>query len=363
MGIISIFVNPAKLTSNDFLLIAWNPGQELLKTGSIHPDYPYPLWTVVLMLPFLVLPLKTSMLLWFICNLVMLAASITLLISMLDWEITPALIALTVSLSGFFLPVLTSFSLGQLTLFLLLVLTLATYFFLNQNWTWLGITLGLSLMKPQIMFLLVGLILLWAFCQRRWRVLSGFAAILLILVLLSLPFVSNPQQFVGGGIGSHLNNYILRTSTIWSLLLNLGTSWLVPLTISLGMILWLIYAWLPLLRGRATSTNHTIFLFSVTVMINLIVLPYSWMYNLVLLLISYGYSASTILKMKGKARYAWLTLLLIVMYPITIGIFIVFKGYSGTQAYQIIPALFLLAIMIILEKKNQENINIESSTT
>ena len=78
MGAISIFIHPGNLDASDFMLIAWEPGQELLKTGSVYANYPYPLWTVVVMLPLVIWTPKTAMLLLFICNMLMLAASLTL---------------------------------------------------------------------------------------------------------------------------------------------------------------------------------------------------------------------------------------------------------------------------------------------
>ena len=137
VGIVSIFIIPGNIDASDLMLIAWEPGQELLKTGSVYANYPYPLWTVVVMLPLVVWTPKTAMLLMFIINLLMLAASLAMLISMFDWELTPVLFALTVSLTGFFLPVLTSLWLGQLSIFSLFILVLTTHFYLRQQWTWL----------------------------------------------------------------------------------------------------------------------------------------------------------------------------------------------------------------------------------
>ncbi len=348
-GILVVFINPVKLDSGDFFQIAWNPGRELLATGSVSAAYAYPVWTAVVMLPFAVWPLHTGMVLWLACNFLMMAASLALFLGMFDWEISPALFVLVVCLSGLFLPVLTSIWLGQLTIFSLLILALTAHFFLHQRWTWLGIVLGLSFIKPQILILLAGLLLLWALFQRRWKTLLGFGSVILFLTLISLPFISFPGQIIGGGISTHLDTYIKVTSTLWGLFLSLGLSWIVPSVISVALMVWLGWIWLPFLRGKSISSNRMLYLFSAALLVNLIVVPYSWMHNLALMLLPAGYCLSLSLKINNKGRYAWLVLLFIVMQPLMLGLFLVLGGPDHTQAYQIIPALVLLPILCILE--------------
>ncbi len=193
------------------------------------------------------------MVLWLLCNLLMLAAGLAIFISLLDWQLSPGLFALVVCLSGFFLPVLTSTWLGQLSIFSFFILALTTYLFLHQRWTWLGIVVGLSFIKPQVMILLAGLLLLWSLWRRRLQTLLGFGGVMTVLVLISLPFISFPGQIIGGGIGSHLTSYIKSTSTLWGLFLTLGISWVVPAVISIVLIY---MAWLDLAAFLAWKGNY-----------------------------------------------------------------------------------------------------------
>jgi hypothetical protein len=351
-GILLCFMNPTRLDATDLTAIALDPGRELLTTGSVYGRYPYPIWTVVVMLPLAVWPAHTAMLLWFLCNIIMLAASLAILASLFDWKISPFTYALLVSISTIFLPVLTSIWLGQLTIFSLFMLVLTTSLFLKKRWTWLGIVLGLSFIKPQIMLLLAGLLLLWALWHRRWQVLLGCGAVIVLLVLISLPFVSGPGQILGGGIGYHLATYIEQTSTLWGLLLRLGLPWLVPLLICLGLLIWVGWIWLPTLRMPEIPSNRVLYLFSAATLVNLIAIPYSWMHNLSLLLLPLGYCTTIVVKVKGRTRIAWLTLLLFFMHPLMLGIFLALSGSDNTQTFQIIPALVLLPVMIFLESRN-----------
>lgn len=348
-GMLSIFMRPGNLDGSDLVQAAWDPGQELLKTGAVYDGYPYPLWTVVVMLPIAVWPQQTAILIMFFCNMLMLSASLALFLSIFDWEITPALFALTVALSGFFLPILTSMWLGQLTIFLLFILALTIHFYLHQKWTWLGIILGLSFIKPHVMILLVGILLLHAILRRRWQVVAGFTTVIILFVIISLPFISNPTQIIGGGILSVLESYILFSSTLWGVTMSLGFSWVVPFVISLGLLAWLGWIWLPLLRGNDLPKNRMLYLFSASIMINLIVLPYSLLHNLTLLLLPFGYCLALVLKMKSHSRIVWLALFFVVMHPLMFGLFVMLGIPLHTMAYQIIPALILFPVMVYLE--------------
>ncbi len=344
-GALLLFINPTNLTG-DFVTIAWNPGQELLTKGSVDANYPYPLWTLVALMPFVILPFKVATFLWFICNLLMLAASFAIFLKIFDLEVSRFALFLIIILVGYFPPVLYCLLYGQLTIFSLLILILTTLFFLRGQWTWLGIVLGLSFMKPQVMILLVGILLLVSLWHRRWQTLLGFGATILIMTLVSLPFTSSLAQIVGGGISSHLETYIRLSCTLWGLFLSLGISWLVPFLISLGLLVWVGWAWLPLFGSAEISSDRVLFLVSAAVIINLAVIPYSWLYNFTLLLFPLGYSFSLALKVKNKMRSVFLATLFLIMHPLILFLLVI---NNDQHSYQIISALALFVIMLMLE--------------
>lgn len=358
-----VFIRPGNLDQSDFMLIAWNPGQQLIHTGSVDTNYPYPLWTVVVMLPFVIWAPKTAMLLMFVCNMLMLSASLALFILIFEWKLSPALLALYVTLYGFFLPVLSSLWLGQLTIFSLLILALTVYFYLKEKWMALGVVLGLSFIKPQIMLLLVGLLLLWALLKKKWAVLIGFGSMMLFLVLISLPMISTPMQLIGGGIGSHLGSYILVTSTIWGLIMSLGLPWYIPLLISVVLLLWLGWLWLPIVNNMTRQKYHDFFLFSAAIMVNLLVIPYSWMHNLTMLLFPVGYSFLIVSKKKKWRIFSWSLFVFLLIYPLMYLLFIFVGIPQDTQAYQIIPALILLPVLALLENETLQTGDLSVRTT
>jgi len=338
--------------SNDLMLIAWQPGRELLTTGVVNTDYPYPVWTVITMLPFAMMEQKTAMIVWLILNMFMVAASLALFIRIFDWEVTVGRFILLSFAFFTYFPMYLSLIIGQLSVFSLFVLSLATYLFLHKHWTWLGIALGFSFIKPQVMLLLTCFLLLWALMQRRRQVLFGFSGIMAALVLVSLPFISTPRQLIGGGISSHLEAYIEVTTTLWALIMSLGTSWHIPFLISVLLLLWVGWLWFPFLLGSDISDNRVRFLISVAVIVNLLVIPYSWIYNLALLLLPFGYSLSLVLRMTGWQKYVWLTALFIATHLLAMVIVVISKdeiNINQSQGHHIIHALFLLAMMIYLE--------------
>src|SRR4030095_5487706 len=98
---------------NDFLLIAWNHGQQLLQRGAVDLDYPYPLWTQVLLLPFVLGSPQLGAQLWFVCSLLLLASSIILLMQFLNWPLRLPVVIFTSLFVAAFGPVFTTLWLGQ----------------------------------------------------------------------------------------------------------------------------------------------------------------------------------------------------------------------------------------------------------
>lgn len=347
--IVFIFIRPDNLEQSDFMLIAWYPGQQLLHTGFVDANYPYPLWTVIVMLPLVVWAPKTAMLLMFVCNMLMLSASLTLFVLIFKWELSPVLLVLYVFISVLFLPVLSSLWLGQLTIFSLLILMLILYFYLNKRWGLLGFVIGLSFIKPQVLLLLAGSLLFWSLWKKQWMVWRSFIIVIASLVLASIPFVSTPLQIIGGGINGHLETYIRETSTIWGVFMGLGQTWVLPFLISFALLIWLAWEWLKFVFGITGKYISPVNLFLLTVIINLIVIPYSWMHNLILLLPSLGYFFTSILKSQVRQKNIWIAFLFFIMYPLPIILFIVFMNLTTVQIFQIVPVLILLPFILFFE--------------
>ena len=117
----------------DLMEIAWKPGRELMSTGSLDINYPYPIWTVIIMMPFALLPSDTASIIWLVLNLLFLSFSIAAFVAFFDLNKSPIITSIAISFSLFYIPVLHGLGLGQLTFFLLFILVLVFQFFLNDS--------------------------------------------------------------------------------------------------------------------------------------------------------------------------------------------------------------------------------------
>jgi hypothetical protein len=315
------------------------------------------------MLPLTLWSPQTAMILWFFLNVLMLTAGLSLIFLQFGSGISILQFAFSILFSVFFLPVLSSIWLGQLSIFSFFILALTTYLFSKQRWAWLSVVLGLSFIKPQVMIMLAGLILLCALFHHRWEILLGFGAVVAVLILISLPFISSPGQIVGGGIAKHLAEYIQDTSTIWGLFLQMGIPWVFALLVSIALIIWLILLWWPFMGDKAISLQDIPSLFSAAVLVNLITIPYSWMHNLALLLLPIGYCLALAYQMDGKWRAIWLAVLFGVMHPLMLGLYISLPGPKPPQAYQVIPALLLLPLMFFMIFQKNRSIELSGGKT
>jgi hypothetical protein len=227
---------------NDFMLIAWNPGQQLIHHHFVDLSYPYPLWTPVLLLPFALWSPETGAQLWLICNLLLLAVSIVMIMRLVQWPCSFATIAIASLLIGSYDPVFTSLWLGQTVFVSIAALILLLQALQYGHWTAVGTLLGISLIKPQATILVTMAILGLSVWQRRWEVFAGFGTVLLLFLAIAAPFAATPRQILGGGVAEHLQLYLAQTSTLWALSLVLvSPSLVLPTLVSCLLCGWVGY--------------------------------------------------------------------------------------------------------------------------
>ena len=334
---------------NDFLLIAWNHGQQLLQRGSVDLTYPYPLWTQILMIPFVLGSPEVGAQMWLICSLLLLATSIILLTQFLNWPLRLPVVVFTSLFVAAFGPVFTTLWLGQLNFVPLLSLALVLVSLKSGSWLAAGSALGLGLIKPQLTILVSVAVFALTAWERRWQTLIGFGVVLFLFVALSAPFAITPRQIFGGGIEDHLVLYLAHTSTLWGLSLTLvpDVLWL-PALLSVLLNLWLAYLWIHSLREGRWLERMT-YLIGVTTIVNLLILPYSWFYNQAVLIVPIIYAVDQLRRFEGLARIFWLLAIVLVVYFLPTAVDAALTRIYLSEVYQVIPVICLLPLVVLLQ--------------
>jgi len=335
--------------ANDFMLIAWNQGQRLLHHGAVDLTYPYPLWTQILMLPFALGSPEFGAQMWFVCSLLLLAASIVILIDLLNWPIRLSLLVIVTLFVGAFGPVFTTLWIGQLNSVSVLSLALLTRALKSRSWMTAGAALGLGLIKPQLTILASAAIFALAVWERQWKLFAAFGSVLTLFVGLSIPFAVTPRQIFGGGAVEHLAKYLAHTSTLWGLgfMIVPDSLWL-PALVSCLLTGWLAYTWIDSVRAGRWS-EQTPYLIGVTTIVNLLILPYSWFYNQAVLILPICCAVDQLRRLDASARIVWLVVIVLVVYFLPTAVDEALTRVYHSEAYQVIPVMCLLPVVVILQ--------------
>jgi hypothetical protein len=167
----------------------------LVGEGEDPHTFAYPLYALLLVLPLIFLPLPWAQAAWFTMLEFGVVVGVFGAIKLTGWRMSGWWVLLTV-LWGFLLyPLAWALVLGQISI-LIFALFIATMLALQCGQEgWAGICMALTTAKPQMSFLLVPALLLWALARRRYRFLLSFAGTMGALLLIS--FLLLPGWLVG----------------------------------------------------------------------------------------------------------------------------------------------------------------------
>jgi hypothetical protein len=242
--------------------------------------FAYPLYTLFLFWPLVYVPYAVAQAVWMVVLQYLLVLGAILCLRLVRWKIPSWLLALTMLWAVFFYPGARSVILGQFSVAVFGAFVVGLWA-VEQRWDYTaGACLALATIKPQMVFMLAPLVLLWAFTQRRWQVIIGFGSALLILTLATMLLVPTwPQDFYSGLFA--YSGYVGFYSPIENLTRTFAAPIAIPLANGLSVILiglmlftwvqvwrqkpgWFIYAlMLTLIIGnlvafRSATTNHVI---------------------------------------------------------------------------------------------------------
>jgi len=223
----------------------------LAEEGTDQVAFAYPLYTIYLFLPLsLISSYPQAQAIWQVILEFALLMGVFFTFRTYRWQPKPWLLAVTCFWSILFYPAARSIILGQFAIVVFAFVALTLWAVKEGKDILAGLCLALSTVKPQMVFLLIPLILLWAICHRRWRVVGSFTISMTVLVLSSLLLVPTWITDFFTWMGKY-PSYTAVGSPIWTLthyfFPQLGKP--VEIVISLLVLGYLLYTWRGAVNG------------------------------------------------------------------------------------------------------------------
>lgn len=151
----------------------------------------YPAYVAYLAVPLGMLPLPWAQAIWLSLLEGSVVAGFAVIVGTWEWPRGRLARALMLVYCILFYPVVWGFILGQIALVAFALLMLAVHG-VQRRWDGLaGVALGLSIVKPQLAFLVVPGVIAWAAARRRWRLLASTCVT--VGGLVALPAIFQPN--------------------------------------------------------------------------------------------------------------------------------------------------------------------------
>ncbi len=222
--------------------------------------FAYPLYVALLILPFALLPYPLAQAFWLSALILAALAALLVLLRTLDWNPHPAALVGLALWSVLFYPTARSAILGQISIVVLVLVALALWALKGGHSLLAGFLLGLSTVKPQLVFLIVPFLILVSSRRGDHRLLGGFlstVAILLAVTCILLPTwipsfitgLASYRSYTGIYRGGASPLGYLVAALVPAPLSGLGT-----LAVSLGLVACVAYTWFAALTGRLKAS-------------------------------------------------------------------------------------------------------------
>lgn len=203
--------------------------------------FAYPFYATYFFTPLVNVSYAWASAIWMVLLEICLVMSLFLMLSLFEWQPSPrTMIGLILWMLAFY-PSARGLILGQISHLVFLLEILALWAIVRQKDNLAGIALGISTLKPQMGYLFIPFLLLWAWRARRWQFIQAFMATFLILMAsafviypdwlsewlhrlsvypsytLEAPTALFSQHYLGlGDIGETLFTIALYSLVLWS---------------------------------------------------------------------------------------------------------------------------------------------------
>lgn len=213
--------------------------------------FAYPLYTLFVIWPLVYIPYAIAQAIWMVVLQFGLVFGAIVCLKLVNWKIPSWLLALTMLWAVFFYPGARSIVLGQFSV-IVFGFFIAALWAIERRWDYIaGACLALATIKPQIVFMLIPLLVLWALSHRRWRVITGFVGALLFLTVTSLLLTPTWLQDFYSGLFAY-SGYVGFYSPIENLTRTFAAPIAVPLAngLSIGLIGLMLFSWWQVWRQK-----------------------------------------------------------------------------------------------------------------
>jgi hypothetical protein len=172
----------------------------------------YPMFSMIFFGPFGALDYLVARTLW-MTILEVAAIALTLIsLKLSGWKLSPLGLAALALFSLLWYPGIRTLILGQFSGINALLIVAAIFLVLQKRDVLAGVLLALSMSKPQMSFLIIPFTLLWAFSNKRWRLVQSILGVSILLWLLPMLFIPDwPLQWL-----RELSKYPAYTARIGS---------------------------------------------------------------------------------------------------------------------------------------------------
>jgi hypothetical protein len=323
-------VRPELVSDGDFFLNAWNPP-----------------WLLLLFAPLGFLSYPIAVPVWIFCNTVLIGLALIISWRMCTGNESSKGILIVFVAGYLFGETIAYIAIGQITVLVLLGMLLSIWWLNHQKDILAGAILLFTLIKPQISYFFLLIVLIWIIQNRRWKVILGF--VIALLSSLIIFWIIDPGW---------LNNYItlinsmpytlIYTSTFGSFMASLFHT-----NIFYFSVLILIFCIKPLLRILEKAGWYTAM--NISVLISLPLSPFGFTFDQIIILPA----IVQIISWLWQRRFRIKTISLIIVSLLLFYAFVIKMLSINNLAYYwffIIPVIFL-PIYIIPWKIGYESQN------
>ena len=300
-AVANLIVNSIDYHNNDFFTF-WLAGHMVIQGGDPYSPtqwvaghhefgvtwipnqaYVYPLPLSLLFAPLGLLSLYQAYIVWVALSILMILAALILLLGTQAGSGRVAIPLVTGII--FFRPTILTLFNGQISGWILLLLTITAYLWEKGKWEWGSLVLPLLMLKPNLGAPLVLLLGLWLLVKKRYQAILAMA--FMGMILLVIGFLQNPHWVSDyWSIGNtKLAETFGGSPTVWGLAALISHNQITA-TLIIGSLAGLIilfgffHACLP---GRTALRPLSVL--ALAVCVTLLVTPYTWTYDQLLLVL------------------------------------------------------------------------------